>query len=344
MARRSGGKRKLRVGVIGLRLGRQHANGFRDSPSAELAALCDVDRAMLEERGREYGVDNLFTSHKEMVKSGCVDAVAVALPNRLHKRIAVDCLRGGMHVLVEKPMAMNAREAQSMVDAARKARRTLMVAMCNRFRRDIQYAREVVDSGKLGKPYLAHAMYWRRHGIPGSPTYAVKKNAGGGALIDIGVHLLDLVLHVMGWPKVKSVSGHAVCKFGHTQSFKMDVDDYAGAFLRLASGAALFLEVSWALHGSRHEQSGVHIYGDKAGIETNPLKIMTVDEHGAELNIEPQVKGTGWAESFAIEDDHFAKRVLAGKKVIPTAEQGRDMMVILDAIYKSAKTGREIRL
>ncbi len=341
MARR---KKKLRVGVIGLRLGRNHANGFAKSDNAELAALCDVDAATLEEKGAELGVDNLFTSHKAMIKSGCVDAVAIALPNRLHKPLAVDCLRGGLHVLVEKPMAMNAKEAQAMVDAAKKARKTLMVAMCNRFRNDIQYAKKVVDSGKLGKPYLAHAMYWRRSGIPGSPTYAVKKNAGGGALIDLGVHLLDLILYLMGWPKVKTVSGVAHNKFGHTQSFPMDVDDYAGAMIRLAGGAAIMLEVSWAHHGSRHEHSCCHIYGDKAGVETNPLKVLTVDEYGTEVDIEPKVKGTPWAESFAIEDDHFCKQILAGKKVIPTGEQGRDMMKLLDAIYKSAKTGREVRL
>jgi predicted dehydrogenase len=279
-----------------------------------------------------------------MLKSGCVDAVVVALANRLHRPIAVDALRAGKHVLVEKPMATSAREAQEMVNEARKARRTLMVAMCNRFRSDAQYARRFVESGKLGLPYLGHAMYWRRHGIPGSPTYAVKKNSGGGAIIDIGVHFLDLMLWIMGWPKVLSVSGAAFNKFGHTQSFKMDVDDYGGAFLRLAGGAVATLEVSWALHGSRHELSDVHVYGDKAGVELNPLRIMTVDEQGSELDIQPKLPGTQWAESFAREDDHFARQCLAGKPVIPTGEQGRDMMLILDAIYESARLGREVRI
>ncbi|MBN1401261.1 MAG: Gfo/Idh/MocA family oxidoreductase, partial [Anaerolineae bacterium] len=193
---------KIRVGVVGLGMGRHHARAYAECDRAELAALCDLDVGLLGEYGRLYPGAQTFTQYEEMFATAELDAVSVALPNYLHAPVAIAALNAGLHVLTEKPMAINAREAEEMLQAARQGDRKLMVHFNYRFSAPSQFLKRYVDEGNLGRIYYAHTRWLRARGIPKlGGWFGQKDKSGGGPLIDLGVHRLDLAMWLMGYPR-----------------------------------------------------------------------------------------------------------------------------------------------
>jgi predicted dehydrogenase len=335
--------KRIKVGVIGLGWpGREHLKGYLKSARAEVVAVCDANEELAGNIAKEHDIPSVYADHKVMFKASDVEAVSVCLPNFLHAPVTLDALRAGRHVICEKPPALDARQARRMADAAKKGGLTLMYALCQRFTGAAKLVKDYVDKGELGEIYFGRAVYHRRRGIPlgTGAWFTDKKRSGGGALIDIGVHALDCAWWMMGSPKPVSVSGSAYHKFADVlpKGTHFDVDDSAFGLIRFDSGATLILECSWALNLSGG--SITQIAGTKGGVEMNPLKILT-ERDGVQVDITPHVPD---ADAFGGQTDHFLACVQTGRTPLMGAEEGVRLMQMLDGIYKSAATGREVRI
>lgn len=342
----------IRAAIIGLGWpGKEHLKGYQECPGTEVVAVCDWDEPLLAQVGDEFGIKRRYTDYREMIASPDIDAVSVAVPNYEHAPLTIDCLKAGKHVLCEKPPAMNAQEARAMADAARASHKTLMYAFVMRFYSQVRYLKSLVEAGELGDVYLGKAGYTRRRGIPrGKDNWFIdKKRAGGGALIDIGVHALDCVWYLMGTPKPVYVMGAAYHQFGYTvpKDITFDVDDAAVGLIRFANGATLFLEASWAwnLPGEAVKK----IAGTKGGADLEPFRLFT-EKQGVVLDTDlaqggmPEGYGDVPSNPFFGEVAHFVDVVRGQVQLIATPEQGVQLMQMLDAIYASSESGKGVSL
>ncbi len=342
---------RLRVAVVGLGIGSHHARVVAGSGKAELVALCDASTARLEHCGKELAVKTLFNDYKKMLRETRPDAVIVATPNVHHAPITIAALNAGAHVLCEKPMAMNTREALRMADAADRKKRKLMINFSYRFTPAAWALKQIVDSGAVGDVYYAKTRWHRNRGIPGfGGWFGQKKLSGGGPLIDLGVHRIDMAMWLMGDPNPVSVSGSTYNKLGSALARKMkksfDVEDLAVALIRFDNGATLIAEISWMLNGERNEDMATYLYGTKAGICHRNLG----DSYDYEACIFGEIGGVYATSKVKIpvhgpnSVSHFLDVVTEGVKPIVTPQQGINVMKVLDGIYKSAELGREVRL
>jgi predicted dehydrogenase len=336
--------RPVRIGVIGVGIGNLHMQSMMKLPlgQVEIAAICDADKARAEERATEYGVTKVFTDHKEMMKDDGLDAVMVCVPNFLHSEMTLDAFAAGKHVYCEKPMAMNAVDAEQMVEAGNKAGKILMMGFNNRFRGDSQLLKSFIKSGELGDIYYGKTGWIRRDGIPGlGGWFTTKDKAGGGPLIDLGVHVLDLTLWLMGNPKPVSVMGSAYAKFGpqaaKEQGGTYDVEDLAAGLIKLDNGATLFLEASWASHIAQ-DVIYTNLVGTAGGADLDPLRIYK-KIHGVTTDLKPQFHP---ADGHQMAVKHFVDCLREGKQPMATGQHGLDIMRILDSIYKSMETGQSV--
>ena len=333
----------VKIGVVGLAWpGNEHLKGYVACPQAETVALCDLDRKLLARQAKEYEVSNTFTQYTKMLTVPELDAVSICVPNDLHKPMTLAALAAGKHVLCEKPPALSAKEAQTMAAAAKKAKRVLMYALVQRFGPEAQMLRTFIDRGQLGDIYFARTAYLRRRGIPvGKEGWFInKKRSGGGSLIDIGVHCLDRAWWLMGTPKPVAATGSAYAKFAHTvtKRYPYTVEDAAFGFVRFANGASLIVEATWAYN--LPPKAHTELAGSKGGATLDPLTIYT-ERSGVVCDVTPQVpRGNG----FLGETAHFVDCILKRRKPIPSADQGVQLMQMLDAIYRSSTTGKEVRI
>ena len=343
--------KKLRMGVVGLGMGMGHARGYQSHPAAELVAVCDADAARLAHQATELGIEQTYDDAARMFAQAGLDAVSIAVPNKFHAPLTIAALKSGLHVLCEKPMARTAAEAERMLKAARAARKNLMINFSFRFS-DMSYAlKDQVDAGVIGDIYFGRTVWHRRRGIPQlGGWFGIKEMSGGGPLIDLGVHRLDLALWLMGYPEPVAVSGSTYDPIARQRARKerkaYDVEDVACGLIKFANGATLILEASWALNIKENEHMITSLYGTKGGL--------------VQRNVEG---GYGFeAEMYTAEgDSHFTKKldrrdesapeayhefvnsILENRQPIATGEDGLKVMKILDGIYKSAATGKEVR-
>jgi predicted dehydrogenase len=341
---------KVRVGVIGVGMGRNHAVRFRDAAEAELVALCDLDSEKLAQVAEETNPLRTYGRWEELIADPEIDAVSVVLPNFLHGPATIQALEAGKHVLCEKPLAMNAVEAQEMVDTARRLGRKLMVHFNVRFTPFAAAVKRAVDDGHVGPIYYVRSIWNRRRGIPRlGGWFTQRSRAGGGVLIDLGVHRLDLALWMMGYPKPVSVSGatydYLGRRIGAESNQPFEVDDLAAAFIRFEDGATLTLETSWAANIDRREEQSIQFFGTQGG-----AVIRNTDEaYQFEARItkdEGEMKFWDPAPPEVMEtaQEHFCRCILNDTEPSATGEQGVLVMKLLDAIYESAATGREVLL
>jgi len=329
-------KTTVNFGVIGLGMGRYHLEGYLKAPNCNLIGIADIDENRLNDCKNRYGIENAFKDYHDLLALKELDAVSVALPNYLHKPVSIDALNAGKHVMVEKPMALNAAEGQEMLETAKKQGLILMLHFNNRYRGDIQMIKKFVDTGEFGDIYYAKTGWVRRRGVPGAGSwFSNKKLSGGGPLIDLGVHVIDMTMYMMGCPKPVAVSGCAVQAFPEYSKYgTFDVEDFASAYIRFENGATMAVEVSWAQNCPSEKQFS-EIYGTKAGASLSPLVIWT-EQNGILTDIEPKsLRGISQFE-------HFADCILNKKTPISSAQDGVTMMKILDAIYASSELKREV--
>jgi len=289
------------------------------------------------------------------------------VPNALHRPLAVDCLKAGKHVLTEKPLAPNAREGQKMVDAAKAAGKTLMIQFNNRYRPEAQLLKKYVDGGELGDLYFARCGWIRRNGIPGwGGWFTSKEMAGGGPLIDLAVHMLDLTMWLMGNPEPEVCMASTYSVFGPQMEAlgpwgtpntkgKFDVEDMAVGMIKFAGGQTIMLEASWA---SRIRQEFVYstMCGSKAGASLERVFDFDGDDDTAvdTLELYTQENGVPVNRELIVEPDpamgrvaavmHFVDCLKSGKEPVSPGTDGLRIMKILDAMYKSAETGKAVNI
>jgi predicted dehydrogenase len=359
--------KKVRAAVIGVGIGKYHIEGYMAHPGAEVVAVADVREDAVQATACKYGIPNAFTDYRQMLKMPGIDAVSVCVPNKLHAPLTVDCLRAGVHVLTEKPLARTAAEGAKMVEAARQAKKLLMIQFNNRFRPESKLLKQYIEQGELGSIYFARCGWIRRNGIPGWGNWFTNRDmAGGGPLIDLAVHMLDLTMWFMGNPEPAVVLASTYSKFGPRMECLgpwgtpdpkgvYDVEDMAVAMIKFGNGATIALEASWA---SRCEREWVYstLMGDKAGASLERVfEVDGIDDTAVDtLEVYTQRFGQPVDERLIFPADpamgrhtavkHFVDCVLSGKQPMSPGTDGLRIMRILDAAYKSAQTGKAVTL
>lgn len=347
---------KLRCAVIGVGgIGMDHLHSLTTCHRAAAVALAETNPQRAREGTVRYGVPRSYTDYHELLEQPDVDAVIIALPNHLHAPVAIEALKARKHVLVEKPMATNAKDAAKMLEVAKSMKRTLMVAQNFRFNRYTQLAKQIIDKGDLGELYHARCFWLRRAGIPRIGSWFTQKSqAGGGCIYDLGVHLLDTCLHLMKEFEVTTVSAQTYAKFGNRGLGEMDwgkgevdpkrpfdVEDYGVALLRMKSGRSISMEVGWAcFQNQQAREYGIDLFGTAAGFSLFPAKMFknTVD---AQETIQFNASKVPFPEDRV---HHFVQCVLDGKKMLAPPEESLKVQQVLDALYASAAGGKEVRL
>lgn len=353
----------LRAGIIGtggIATG-AHIPGYQKTPGVELYAVCDV----LEDRARavadKFGIPHVFSDYEAMLRLPELDIVSVCTPPFAHRDAAIASLEAGKHVLCEKPMALNGDDAQAMVDAWHRSRPTygnlFTVGFQSRFGRNAQILKQMIDAGDLGDIYYGRASYLRRRGIPAWGVFTSKAKNGGGPLIDIGVHALDLSLWLMGHPRPVSVYGVTYRKFGNRKGVfnpwgawdpaTYDVEDAAFAMIRCENGATLQLDCSWALNIERSMQQTI-LCGTDGGAQLEPFKVFQ-EKYGTALDLampERPVEGHGnlTEASHTLQVRAFVQAIRDGTPPLVSPEQSLLVSRIVDAIYLSDETGESVRL
>jgi predicted dehydrogenase len=349
----------LRCAVIGLGIGTHHARSYQRIKGAELVALCDVNEARLEERGAEFDVPK-FTDYKEMLSKAAPEVVSVVLPNHLHPPFVIELLDAGLHVVCEKPLANDLAGAEAIVEAAARAKGKLTVCYDKRYRADSQWLRRAMVQGTFGKIYHVEAGWKRETGIPGG-WFSRKAAAGGGPLIDLGVHVLDIALWVLGFPAVKTVSGATRAVFGPAfrktwgtksgDGSAYEVEDGAVGMLRLDGDISLLLEASWADHRRPNEDDMYFRFaGDKAAAavhirnytQEDTVRVYT-EIDGVPVEARPDLLPPN-PNGHAGLIDAFIRAIREDTDPPAPAGQGLVTMRVLDAFYRSAALGREVVL
>lgn len=357
--------KKIKVAVIGCGgISNCHLGGYSRNPDVEIYALCDINRARAEEKAKTYDVppERVFDDKDKMLKAlPEIDAVSVCTWNNAHAECTIAALKAGKDVLCEKPMAMNAKQAEAMLAAAKKSGKLLQIGFVRRYGNDTEVLRDFIEAGDFGDIYFAKAQYLRRNGNPGG-WFGDKSRSGGGPLIDLGVHVIDLVRYLMGNPQPVSVYGATFHKLGNRPDVKdgpgyvsadaknaqrdiCDVEDFATALIRFDNGAVLDVEASFSLN-IKNDIGQIDLCGTKAGARINPEVSIFTNRNGHMVDVAfNKSTALSFTGLFDKEMNHFVDCVIGrAKKCVAPAEDGVALMKILDAIYKSAETGHEVKI
>lgn len=334
-------------------VGKYHLATYRELPEVEIVAGTDLDPARLQWFTAAYPGAKGYTSAEEMFQNEKLDVVSICTPNALHAPLSILALKHGVHVLCEKPMAMNAAEARQMDAVAKKADRRLMIHFSTRFHEPSMAMKAQVDAGALGDIYFGRTLWHRRNDVPGfGGWFGIKALSGGGPLIDLGVHRLDLALWLMGFPKAEWVMASTydalLRERAQREGKKFDVEDLAAASIRFANGAMLTVEASWRVHQKEAQRMETALYGTKGGLSIHNVNGKYEFEAGlyheqggfyfdtCHRSFKTGLQCPGIA--------HFVHAILNNQPHIATAEEGIAVMEILDAIYESARLGGPVCL
>ena len=335
----------IRVAVVGAGIGRAHVEGYLGA-GAQVVALCDLNPQKARDLADKWNIEpRIERDFSALLGDSSIQAISLCTPNALHAPMAIEAMRAGKHVLCEKPLALNAQDAQTIADCARETGRICMVSHVLRFRDDsLELKRRAKQIGEI---YYARAMARRHSGIPKwGGWFTQKRLSGGGALIDTGVHILDLAWWLAGCPRPLRASGTNYAKFGPSQTHlgaggaqnpggSFDVEDLAAGLVRFEGGLSIHFEASWAINAQGDERF-CHLHGTRGALlwEDEPK---FVSENG---EIERLTQGAG--QAWKREMEHFLSCVQDERTPDPDAAQGVMMMRMLDALYQSARENREV--
>jgi len=337
----------MKVAVIGLGMGRAHLEAYGAIEGVEIGAVADLDEARLERAAAEHKVGTCHRDYRRLLDMAEIEAVSVCLPNHLHAPVTVEALEAGKHVLVEKPMARTAAEAEEMAAVARRCGRTLALAMNYRWvvGPDARYLRQLVEAGELGEVYRVRSVSLRpRTFPPGLDTWFTDRaRSGGGALVDMGPHMLDLALWYADDFEPTSV-------FAVTDTKLMtdtDVDDAAVALVRLKGGCAVSLESTWASYG--RPATRVTVHGTRGGAildlpsPANKRVTLFQERGGTMVECRPLEGIQKTPEAEQSVQEHFVRCLESGRQPDTSAEVGLAAMRIIDGAYRSSATGELVR-
>lgn len=365
---------KLRIGIVGCGgiANQKHLPSLKKLEHlCQLTAFCDVIPERAQNAADEYGVKNakVYTDYHELVASDDVDVVHVLTPNVMHSPITVAAFEAGKHVMCEKPMAHSSADARKMMDAWKKSGKQFTIGYQNRFRPEVQSLHASCEAGELGDIYFAKAHAVRRRAVPTWGVFPNKSLQGGGPLIDIGTHALDITLWMMNNYNPVSVSGSVFYKLGHLPEAvegnkfgdwdpkTFEVEDSAFGYVKMENGAVIYLEASWALNVLESREASTTVCGTKAGAEIRSGMSYKTDEliynsarHG-QLT-EEHLSAAGAVAYFDgesmepgyLEAKQWLEAIINATKPLVDPQEAYTVTRILEAIYQSAETGKEIYL
>ncbi len=358
----------LRIGICGSGITIKHIEGYQRLSGVTVEAIAGPDVERCREVAQRFGIPQVFADYKDMLALG-LDAVSIAVPNAYHAPLTLDALAAGCHVLLEKPLAGTLEDAERIVSAAANGDRIVMMAYNRRYLANAVALRQLIDAGTLGEVYYAKAGWTRRAGIPGfGGWFTAKALSGGGPLIDLGVHMLDLALYMMDFPRPVAVSGATYAVFGprgkgtadyahygsrpiDPAAIRFDVEDLAAGFVRFDNGATLALEASWAGYQPLRDDISLSLYGREGGAhiampdyaeEGSSLRVVT-QLNGSLVDAAPVLPSVGQG-GFDYETALFVESIRTGAPPPSTVAQGLVVLRIIDALYRSAEAGQEIQL
>ncbi len=353
--------RLIKVGIIGCGgiAGGKHMPSLKKVKDCEMVAFCDIVEERAQKAAAAFGTADakVYTDYKELLKDPAIEVVHVCTPNRSHSFITVDALHAGKHVMCEKPMAINSAEAQKMLDAAKETGKKLTIGYQNRFRDDSLYLKREADEGTFGDIYYAKATALRRRAVPTWGVFLNEYEQGGGPLIDIGTHALDLTLWTMNNYKPKYCLGTAYHKlnndteqgnmWGNWDPEKFTVEDSAFGFVVMENGATVFLESAWALNTLDVREAVTTVCGTKAGGDMQDGVRINGIRGGRQYVLRPSFEAGGVVFNDGAKGESAADReerlwieaVRDDTEVLTKPEQAFCVTRILEGIYTSAKTG-----
>jgi predicted dehydrogenase len=344
---------KLRIGVVGTGgiARNRHIPWFSKHPNVQIVAASDPVQASVDEVTAQYNIAGKYTDYNEMFAKEQLDAAIICTPNKFHAPASIAALESGLHVLCEKPMALDPAEGRAMLAAANKAGKTLSIGFHYRHMAPVRAAKRIVDAGELGNIYMVRVTALRRRGIPSWGTFVHKDIQGGGAMIDFGVHLLDTALWLIGNPKPVEVSASLsqhlgtkpnVNPWGQWNYKEFTVEDQVAGFVRFENGITLMMECSWALNVPESKEN-VSLSGTDAGLEVFPL---TVNKAAHEMLVswKPDWMANEKTDAGEPQTNDFVMAILEGRSPIVRPEQALQVTDIVDAMYRSAAAGRAVQL
>jgi predicted dehydrogenase len=355
--------KKLRVGIIGCGgiANGKHMPSLAKLDTVEMVAFCDIIGEKAKKAAEQYGIENAkyYTDYKELLKDNTIEVIHVCTPNKSHSFITVDALESGKHVMCEKPMAKTSSEARAMVEAAKRTGKKLTIGYQNRFRPDSQYLHNICERGDLGEIYYAKGHAIRRRAVPTWGVFLNEEEQGGGPLIDIGTHALDLTLWMMNNYKPKAVLGTAYHKlssrknaanaWGAWEPEKFTVEDSAFGFITMENGATIVLESSWALNSLDVREAQTTLCGTEGGadmiggLRVNGENLSKLYETKVELNSGGVAFYDGKVEDASdLEARLWIESILNDTEPVVKPEEAMVVTQILEAIYESSKTCKAV--
>lgn len=354
--------RKLRAGIVGCGgiANGKHLPAMKRNGHFEIVAFCDLIEERAQKAKEEYGTPDakVFTDYQELLKED-LDAVYVLTPNNAHAPVSIAAMEAGKHVMCEKPMAKTYAEAKAMVETAERTGKLLNIGYQNRYRADSIYLKSACQDGELGEIYYAKAHAIRRRAVPTWGVFLDEEKQGGGPLIDIGTHALDLTLWMMDNYEPEMVVGSVYRKLAEQKNTGnawgdwdpdiFTVEDSAFGFIKMKNGATISLESSWALNSLDVREAQTTLCGTRAGADmVNGLRINRV-KYGRQCVEEPnlQAGGVAFFDGVAekpddVEQRTFYNAVINDEPLVVQPRQAMTVTRILEAIYESGKTGKPV--
>ena len=357
-------ERIVNVGIIGCGgiANGKHMPALSKVPGVKMVAFCDIIIERAEAAAKKYGTPDakVYTDYKELLKDESIEVVHVLTPNREHAELTIDALYAGKHVMCEKPMAKTAADAKRMLDAAKETGKKLTIGYQHRQKPQSIYAKEYIESGALGEIYYANCLAVRRRGTPNWGVFLNEEEQGGGPIIDIATHSLDLTLYLMNNYEPEMVVGKTHKKLEHPEAGNIwgdngvsttPLEEAACAFIRMKNGATIMLETSWALNTSEPVAEGSCVLcGSKAGLSIKNDRLTT---NKVELNrpvvtnVDTSVGGVAFYSGASgtpaeVEAANWIKAVVEDTSPVVKPEQAYVVSQILEAIYESSGTGKAV--
>lgn len=357
------GERIVKVGIIGCGgiANGKHMPSLKALPNVELVAFCDLIKSKAEKAAEEFGTENatVYSDYTELLADPTIEVVHVCTPNKSHAEISIAAMKAGKHVMCEKPMAKCAADALEMVKVSEETGKKLTIGYQHRHKPESTFLKKSINRGDLGEIYYAKALAVRRRGTPNWGVFLNEEEQGGGPLIDIGTHSLDLTLWMMNNYKPKMVVGTKYKKitnpdcgnpWGPWDVNEHTLEDAAFGFVIMEDGATIMLESSWALNTSEPIQEGsIVLCGSEAGAQIKNGLTLNKDDFGKLIEIKPDLSAGGVAFYDGVEE---TPQILEAKRWIDAVVHDTEVVVkpqeayivskILEAIYESAKTGKAI--
>lgn len=331
---------KTKIGVIGLGGVAQlvHLPNLSKLPNVELTAVAEINRNRLNTISDKFNIKQRYSNHHDLLAKSDVDAVVIATPTNTHKEISIDCLKAGKHVLVEKPLARKYSEAKEILDVAKKSKKILMVGMNLRYRPDAMLLRSLINANEIGDPFYIKCG-WIRKQSSSEKWFTKREESGGGVIIDLGIHLLDLSLWLLNYPEIESV---ATKNFYHNTK---SVEDTSISCIKCKNNAVINLEVSWSLPVEK-DHFYLDIFGTKGSFSSNPFRLYKKIENDY-INLTPTQADNPTAlfkKSYLNELKSFIGAIKGLNPVFSPAEEAVHRMKIVEAMYESANKNSEIKI